>query len=137
MVNDWNSAYVITVGDNVYTNSYPKSVGKYYHRFMYPHEPTYGGSDTTTINHFCPIVWNHDWDVIKLKVFNEYCKLLIYERYFTFKLGDIEFFTIHSDCRWHFCNFETVQLDTPTNYKFDSNVENCTFSSPSSFFRWQ
>jgi tartrate-resistant acid phosphatase type 5 len=103
LVNSWNPAYVITVGDNVYTNSYPKDVGKYYHQYMYPNDPTYGTSTDPSSNHFWPIVGNHDWDVNNLQDYLNYFVLPKNannnERYYTKQIGDIEFFAIDSDTR--------------------------------------
>ncbi len=95
MINSWHPSFVFTVGDNVYTNSYPSDVGKYYHQYMYPHESNYGGSDTTTFNHFWPIVGNHDWDY-SISAYQNYFNL---QNYYTKQIGDIGFFVIDSDTR--------------------------------------
>jgi predicted phosphodiesterase len=95
MVNTWNPSYVLTVGDNVYTDSYPDDDGQYYHKYMYPHESTYGSGDTTTFNHFWPILGNHDWDY-SISAYQNYFNL---PNYYTKQIGDIEFFVIDSDTR--------------------------------------
>jgi hypothetical protein len=95
MINSWYPSFVFTVGDNVYTDSYPDDVGLYYHQYMYPHESTYGGSDTTTFNHFWPIVGNHDWDY-SINSYHNYFNL---PNYYTKQIGDIEFFIVDSDTR--------------------------------------
>ena len=62
MVNSWNPSYIITVGDNSYNGNYSDDVGKYYHQYMYPHDPNYGTSSDPSTNLFWPAVGNHDWD---------------------------------------------------------------------------
>ncbi|MGA8262927.1 MAG: metallophosphoesterase, partial [Ignavibacteriaceae bacterium] len=99
LIDSWNPSYVWTVGDNVYTDSYPKDVGKYYHQYMYPHDPTYGKSTDPTSNKFWPVVGNHDWDVNDLDDYLNYFELPGNERYYNQKIGDIEFFTVDSDSR--------------------------------------
>jgi hypothetical protein len=102
MIDSLHPSFVFTVGDNVYTDSYPDDVGKYYHRYMYPHEPTYGGSDTSTFNHFWPVVGNHDWDyknLSSLNAYKSYFTLPNNEDYYTVQIGDIGFFVIDSDSR--------------------------------------
>jgi hypothetical protein len=99
LVASWNPAFIFTVGDNVYTDSYPNDVGKFYHNYMYPLDPTYGSTDPQTSNTFWPIIGNHDWDVNNLNDYINYFVLPGNERYYTKKIGDIEFFTTDSDTR--------------------------------------
>ena len=99
LIDSWNPSYVWTVGDNVYTDSYPKDVGKYYHQYMYPNDPTYGESTDPTSNRFWPVVGNHDWDVNDLDDYINYFNLPGNERYYSKKIGDIEFFALDSDSR--------------------------------------
>ncbi len=116
MINTWQPSYVFTVGDNVYTDSYPDDDGQFYHQYMYPHEPTYGALDTTTFNHFWPIVGNHDWDYMNktsLNAYKSYFTALTLpsnsnytiqingtnEDYYTVQIGDIGFFVIDADTR--------------------------------------
>ena len=100
LVASWQPDFVIALGDNIYPDkapTYSLAVGKYFHQFMYPHEPSYGGSDTTTSNHFWPIVGNHDWDFNHLTNYLAYFELPYNERYYTKQIGDIEFFVLDSD----------------------------------------
>ena len=99
LVDSWNPAYVLTVGDNTYTSSLSDDVGKYYHQYMYPHDSTYGVATDPTSNLFWPTVGNHDWDLDTLKDYINYFALPNNERYYTKQIGDIEFFIIDSDTR--------------------------------------
>jgi len=99
-VKSWNPDFVVTVGDNIYggaNGDYSEAVGKDYHQFMFPHDATYGGSDTTTVNHFWPVVGNHDWSENNLQNYLDYFTLPNNERYYTIQIGDIEFFAIDSE----------------------------------------
>jgi tartrate-resistant acid phosphatase type 5 len=99
LVDSWNPAYIITVGDNVQQLTYPYSedVGKYYHKYLFPHDPIYGSSDTQTSNHFWPAVGNWDWNMNNLQDYLSYFELPNNERYYNKRIGDIEFFFIDSD----------------------------------------
>jgi tartrate-resistant acid phosphatase type 5 len=102
MIDTWQPKFIFTVGDNVYTDSYTNDVGRYYHNYMYPHEPTYGSGDTTTFNHFWPTVGNHDWDYkneSSLDAYKSYFTLPNNEDYYTVQIGDIGFFVVDSDTR--------------------------------------
>ena len=100
MVKGWSPDDILTVGDNIYetkTTDYSVAVGNYYHEYMYPVDPNYS-SDTQTSNHFWPVVGNHDWAVgSNLTPYLNYFKMVNNKRYYSFTIGDVEFFAIDSD----------------------------------------
>ena len=101
LVDSWNPDFVITVGDNTYNNDYSLDVGKYYHQYIYPHDPKYGQPSDPSSNLFWPIIGNHDYINGNYQDYTDYFVLPQNannnERYYTKRIGDIEFFAINSD----------------------------------------
>jgi tartrate-resistant acid phosphatase type 5 len=103
MIDSWHPSFVMTVGDNIYDDdvtNYNDAVGKYYHQYMYPHDSKYGSGDTTTENHFWPTLGNHEWEYNITLYYNYFWYLPNNLRYYTVKIGDIEFFIISSDLNY-------------------------------------
>jgi tartrate-resistant acid phosphatase type 5 len=107
LIASWNPDFVITVGDNNYTNrataaDWDNAVGQYYHRYIkYPSGSTskYAparGYPAPTINNFYPALGNHDWDA---GGFGAYFDLPGNERYFDYVRGPVHLFVIDSDPR--------------------------------------
>jgi tartrate-resistant acid phosphatase type 5 len=102
MIDTWNPSFIMTVGDNTYSGSYADDVGKYYHTYMFPHDTTYGKSDTQTSNSFWPAIGDQDWDYQDLysdTSYKNYFTLPYKETYYTVQIGDVEFFIMDSDTR--------------------------------------
>ncbi|MCH7761181.1 metallophosphoesterase, partial [candidate division TA06 bacterium] len=62
LVKSWNPDFVITAGDNNYSDgeasTIDPNIGQYYHEFIYPYLGSYGPGATT--NRFFPTLGNHD-----------------------------------------------------------------------------
>lgn len=110
LIQNWNPDFVITTGDNNYTNPTPAppnhypswdgAVGQYYHQFIaYPagSGSAWAGSGSAT-NRFFASLGNHDWDA-GIAGWNSYFELPGNERYFDFVRGPVHFFVIDSDAR--------------------------------------
>ncbi|HEY0376477.1 MAG TPA: fibronectin type III domain-containing protein [Pyrinomonadaceae bacterium] len=104
LVKGWNPSFIITVGDNNYPDgeaaTIDKTIGQFYHDFIYPYAGSYGAGATT--NRFWPAVGNHDWDNktgAPLSPYLSYFTLPGKERYYDFVRGPIHFFVIDSDSR--------------------------------------
>jgi tartrate-resistant acid phosphatase type 5 len=107
LIASWNPDFVITVGDNNYTNvgtaaAWDNAVGQYYHAYIkYPSGSTSqyasrrGYPDPPT-NNFYPALGNHDWDA---GGFTRYFDLPGNERYFDYVRGPVHFFVVDSDPR--------------------------------------
>ena len=107
LIAGWNPDFVITVGDNNYTNreataDWDNAVGQYYHRYIkYPQGSTsrYApaqGSAAPRTNNFYPALGNHDLDA---GGFAAYFDLPGNERYFDYVRGPVHFFVVDSDSR--------------------------------------
>ncbi|HKI78374.1 MAG TPA: metallophosphoesterase, partial [Ignavibacteriaceae bacterium] len=101
LVDSWNPDFVFTVGDNTYNDDYSRDVGKYYHQYIFPHDPIYGQSSDPSSNLFWPVLGNHDYINGDFQDYTDYFVLPQNannnERYYTKQIGDIEFFAINSD----------------------------------------
>ncbi|HET6274103.1 MAG TPA: metallophosphoesterase, partial [Bacteroidota bacterium] len=110
LIQSWTPDFVITTGDNNYTNPTPAppnhypawdgAVGQYYHQFIrYPagSGSAWAGSGSAT-NKFFPSVGNHDWDA-GIAGWESYFELPGNERYYDFVEGPVHFFVISSDPR--------------------------------------
>jgi tartrate-resistant acid phosphatase type 5 len=110
LVKSWNPDFVITTGDNNYTNPTPAppnhysawdgAVGQYYHEFMeFPagSGSAWAGYGSATIR-FYPSVGNHDWDA-GIAGWYSYFALPGNERYYDFVRGPVHFYAVDSDPR--------------------------------------
>lgn len=110
LLKSWNPDFVITTGDNNYTNPTPAppnhypawdgAVGQYYYEFIkYPagSGSAWAGSGSSTIQ-FYPSLGNHDWDA-GITGWYSYFELPGNERYFDFVRGPVHFYAIDSDAR--------------------------------------
>src|SRR5437762_11614633 len=60
-IKSWNPDYVVTVGDNWYSdNTIDDSVGRYFHDYISPYTGSYG-SGSSNGNEFWPTLGNHDY----------------------------------------------------------------------------
>src|SRR6266581_9784847 len=64
-VKSWNPDLILTVGDNNYelgtASTIDANVGKYYHDYIDPYKGSYGAGSADGLNHFFPVLGNHDW----------------------------------------------------------------------------
>jgi hypothetical protein len=110
LVKSWNPDFIITTGDNNYTNPTPAppnhyaawdgAVGQYYHDFVkYPagSGSAWAGSGSATIR-FYPSVGNHDWDA-GIAGWYSYFELPWNERYYDFVRGPVHLYAVDSDVR--------------------------------------
>lgn len=112
MVNGWNPAFIITVGDNIYfgknntsqnsctpqhVNDFDSTIKKYYGNYF---------TTNVTTNRFFPCIGDHDLagelDLdprpgYYLATYKEYFSLPNNERYYTFLKGNIRFICINTD----------------------------------------
>ncbi len=113
LVNGWNPAFIITVGDNIYygrnnisqnsctpehVNDYDSTINKYYRNYY---------TKNVSTNRFYPCIGDHeiageiDLDPrpgFYLAYYKEYFTLPNNERYYTFLKGNIRFICINTDC---------------------------------------
>ena len=127
MVASWNPDFVVTVGDNIDDGvaGYSRSVGYYYHQFLYPHDKSYGGGDTSTSNHFWPAVGNHDFTSGGINNFYAYFVALDSSRYYTKQIGDIEFFFLSSDSS-HEANRDGTEINSIQGQYMIPKIQNST-----------
>jgi tartrate-resistant acid phosphatase type 5 len=103
MVKSWNPSFVTTVGDNNYPDgsagTIDVNIGKHYSQYIYPYKGTFGGGTGSLdhINHFFPILGNHDWVTSGAGPYLNYFTLPGNERYYTFTQGPVQFFMLDAD----------------------------------------
>lgn len=85
-VHQWDSDYVVSVGDNSYSGNYSKDVGSFYSDYV--------GKDVKS-NRFYTAIGNHDADT--RKAYLNYFALPGNERYYDFVKGPVHFFVLDSD----------------------------------------
>lgn len=69
MIDGKNVDFVATVGDNVYAgqndgsawDAIDNKIGQYYHEYIYPYLGAYGAGSADQLNHFFPLLGNHDY----------------------------------------------------------------------------
>ena len=107
MVTGWNPDFIITTGDNNYSDGEASTIdiniGQYYSQFIGNYQGTYGpGSET---NRFWPSLGNHDWHSISCNgsdcsgPFMDYFVLPGNERYYEVDLGLVHLYAVDSDGR--------------------------------------
>jgi hypothetical protein len=101
MVKSWNPNFVTTVGDNNYplgaANTIDVNIGKHYHQYIYPYKGSFGAGSADQINHFFPVLGNHDWATPGATPYLNYFTLPGNERYYSFTQGPVQFFMLDSD----------------------------------------
>lgn len=99
LVKSWNPEFIITLGDNNYSNgeasTIDNNIGQFYHEFIFPYLGGYESGDT--VNRFFPSLGNHDWYTTNAQPYLDYFTLPGNERYYDFVKGNIHFFVIDSD----------------------------------------
>jgi tartrate-resistant acid phosphatase type 5 len=99
LVHGWHPDFIITVGDNNYSEGSAETIdaniGRYYHDYIFPYKGAYGsGAD---INRFFPSLGNHDWYTKDAQSYLDYFTLPGKERYYDFAWGSLHFFALDSD----------------------------------------
>ena len=101
MVAGWNPDFIITTGDNNYSEgamtSIDQNVGRYYHRFIAPYHGIYGQG--SSVNRFFPSLGNHDWAAPDALPYRAYFTLPNNERYYDVVFGTVHLFALDSDPR--------------------------------------
>ena len=107
MVKSWNVDFIITLGDNNYSNgsasTIDANIGKYYQEFIGNYVGGYGSGSTS--NKFFPSLGNHDWDTTNAQPYIDYFTLpgsgftntSGNERYYDFVWNNVHLFAIDSD----------------------------------------
>jgi hypothetical protein len=104
MIVAWNPDFVITMGDNNYTNNstttgMDNAIGALYGQYIkYPSGSTSTYAPGPAVNKFFPCLGNHDWDA-GISGWNNYFDLPDNERYYEFVQGPVHFIVIDSDTR--------------------------------------
>jgi|GEM_PF-581403 len=149
MIKSWSPDYIITVGDNDYSDgafrgtfdALELAVGQYFHEFIGNYQGDYGaGSD---VNRFFPTPGDHDWgdtcdDPAGLDDYLAYFTLpggnSGNERYYDFRQGDIHFFSVHAilDCEPDGATADSVQAQwvQATAQASDAPVKIAYFHKP-------
>ncbi len=95
-IKSWNSEYIVTVGDNWYSDpTIDDSVGQSFHDFISPYQGSYGAGSTSG-NRFWPTIGNHDYDNGISEYFS-YFTLPNNERYYTVQKGNVGLFIVNSN----------------------------------------
>ena len=101
MVKSWNPEHIISVGDNNNDDdaNFDATIGQYFHEYMDPYPGSHGAGSPTG-NRLWPALGNHDFDDDGgLDAWHGYFTLPGNERYYTVRLGEVEFFMTSSDPR--------------------------------------
>lgn len=100
LVKSWNPDFVITVGDNNYTDGEASTIDRHigydYHQYIKPYSGIYGNG-SQDVNRFWPVPGNHDWNTADLKPYRDFFTLPNNEYYYSIVIGNMEFFMIDSD----------------------------------------
>ena len=101
MVIGWEPDFIITTGDNNYTDgeaeTIDENIGQYFHQFIFPYLGEYG--EGAQVNRFFPTLGNHDWNTTNAQPHLDYFTLPGNERYYDFVWGPVHLFAIDSDSR--------------------------------------
>lgn len=105
LVSKSNPDFVLTLGDNNYTNgcweTIDKNIGQYYSEFIGDYKGKYGRGAKE--NKFFASLGNHDWNAVGKCMYKGELPYLSYftlpgnGRYYDFKKGNVHFFAIDSD----------------------------------------
>lgn len=107
LVKGWSPSFIVTLGDNNYysgaASTIDKNMGKYYHDYMFPYSGSFGNGAADQVNHFFPVLGNHDWNGLTCTAgtctgpYFNYFTLPNNERYYDFVQGPVHFFMLDSD----------------------------------------
>jgi tartrate-resistant acid phosphatase type 5 len=101
LVQGWNPAFVVTVGDNNYpdgaASTIDANIGQYYHQYMSPYAGAYGAGAADGQNHLWPALGNHDWVASGAQPYLDYFHLSNNERYYDVQSGNVGLFVLDSD----------------------------------------
>ncbi|MBA3286163.1 MAG: metallophosphoesterase family protein [Bacteroidia bacterium] len=105
MIKGWNPEFIISVGDNSYTDQtgigMNENVGQYYCDFIYNPDASEiyrcnGRATREKKNRFFPVTGNHDYEGNDPAVYLDYFTLPGAELYYDFVWGSVHFFAINS-----------------------------------------
>ena len=104
LVDSWNPDFVITLGDNNYSEGAAETIdiniGQYYSQYIGNYQGTYGPGSPT--NRFWPSLGNHDWHSLScdqngcIGPYFDYFTLPGNERYYDLNFGLIHLFNVDS-----------------------------------------
>lgn len=99
MVKSWQPDFIVTTGDDNYSegkaSTIDKNIGRFYHDYIYPYKGDYGaGADR---NRFFPVLGNHDMRTGLGQPYLDYFSMSADQRYYDFVWGPIHFFMLSSD----------------------------------------
>ena len=103
LVDSWEPAFIITVGDNNYPNgereTIDENIGQYYSEYIYPYYGAYTTTvSTVDVNRFFPSLGNHDfYGSDGAEPYLDYFTLPGNERYYEFARGPVHLFALNSD----------------------------------------
>jgi len=102
LIESWIPDAILTLGDNNYLlgqqETIDGNIGKYYSKYIYPYNGSYGNGSWDGVNRFWPCPGNHDWES-NLIPYRNYFVLPGNERYYNWTIGPAEFFSLDSDSR--------------------------------------
>lgn len=99
MIKSWQPDFIVTVGDDNYSegkaSTIDKNIGRFFHDYIYPYKGAYGaGADR---NRFFPVLGNHDMRTALGQPYLDYFSMSADQRYYDFVWGPIHFFMLSSD----------------------------------------
>lgn len=103
LVDSWQPAFIITVGDNNYPNGEAETIdaniGQYYAAYIYPYQGQYASTvSTEDVNRFFPTLGNHDYSGPDgAEPYLDYFTLPGNERYYDFVWGPLHLFALNSN----------------------------------------
>jgi len=95
MINSWEPAFIVTVGDNYYGSSsqIDHEIGIAYADWIKPYSGVYG-SDTATVNRFFPAIGNHEYyHALGPQAYMDYFSWLD-KAYYDFVIDNVHFFIL-------------------------------------------
>lgn len=104
LVRSWYPDFIITLGDNNYpageAETIDKNIGQHYYKYIGNYTGRFGRG--AAINYFYPALGNHDWRTVSghpplPRPYLDYFTLPGNERYYNFRRGPVELFTIDSN----------------------------------------
>ncbi|MGH8584284.1 MAG: metallophosphoesterase family protein [Gammaproteobacteria bacterium] len=101
VIDSWKPDFVITLGDNCYTeggaDAIDGTIGRYYHSYISPYQGSFGPG--AMANRFFPIPGHRDWDHALLQPYLDYFTLPGNERYYDVGRGPVHLFMLDTDER--------------------------------------
>lgn len=100
LVKSWKPDFIITTGDNNYSEgsfaSMDTCIGQFYSEYIYPYNGSFKQGDVS-YNRFFPSLGNHDVTSEKIQLHCDYFTLPGNERYYNFVIEQIHFFALNSN----------------------------------------